>query len=109
MCQAPDGTDDVKKGSQLLEVRHDVADFCFKHMRVIWDAKWEKMQGFTLSRTAHTIAGGAINPSMPYCYCTGPTQVYAMEIQMATEQRNNKRLKQLYHAALGVRRYASCR
>uniref|UniRef100_A0A7S0RGH7 COP9 signalosome complex subunit 2 n=1 Tax=Chlamydomonas leiostraca TaxID=1034604 RepID=A0A7S0RGH7_9CHLO len=47
-CQNPDGSDDGKKGSQLLEV-------------------------------------------------------YAMEIQMATEQRNNKRLKQLYQRALAVK------
>lgn len=47
-CQNPDGTDDVKKGSQLLEV-------------------------------------------------------YALEIQMYTEQRNTKKLKQLYHKALAVK------
>lgn len=29
--------------------------------------------------------------------------VYALEIQMYTEQRNNKKLKQLYHKALGVK------
>lgn len=47
-CQRDDGTDDVKKGTQLLEV-------------------------------------------------------YAIEIQMYTEQRNNKRLKQLYQKALTVK------
>mmetsp|Transcript_18793 Transcript_18793/g.32056 ORF Transcript_18793/g.32056 Transcript_18793/m.32056 type:complete len:438 (+) Transcript_18793:95-1408(+) len=47
-CQNPDGTDDVKKGSQLLEV-------------------------------------------------------YALEIQMYTEQRNNKKLKELYQQALAVK------
>mmetsp|Transcript_18568 Transcript_18568/g.52177 ORF Transcript_18568/g.52177 Transcript_18568/m.52177 type:complete len:439 (-) Transcript_18568:247-1563(-) len=47
-CQNPDGTDDIKKGSQLLEI-------------------------------------------------------YAMEIQMYTEQRNNKKLKQLYQKALAVK------
>lgn len=47
-CQNPDGTDDIKKGSQLLEV-------------------------------------------------------YALEIQMHTEQRNTKRLKQLYQKALAVK------
>ena len=30
-------------------------------------------------------------------------EVYALEIQIATEQRNNKRLKQLYTRALGVK------
>ena len=29
--------------------------------------------------------------------------MYALEIQIATEQRNNKRLKQLYTRALGVK------
>lgn len=30
-------------------------------------------------------------------------EVYAVEIQMYTEQRNNKKLKQLYQKALGVK------
>lgn len=47
-CQKEDGSDDPKKGTQLLEI-------------------------------------------------------YAVEIQMYTEQRNNKKLKQLYHKALAVR------
>eukprot|EP00879_Flechtneria_rotunda_P016769 GHRR01017552.1.p1 GENE.GHRR01017552.1~~GHRR01017552.1.p1 ORF type:complete len:255 (+),score=89.79 GHRR01017552.1:213-977(+) len=47
-CQREDGSEDLKKGTQLLEV-------------------------------------------------------YAVEIQMYTEQRNNKKLKQLYHKALGVK------
>ena len=47
-CQRDDGSDDLKKGTQLLEV-------------------------------------------------------YAVEIQMHTEQRNAKRLKQLYHKALAVK------
>ncbi|GBF94078.1 COP9 signalosome complex subunit [Raphidocelis subcapitata] len=34
---------------------------------------------------------------------TQQLEVYALEIQMATEQRNNQRLKQLYTAALGVK------
>lgn len=47
-CQNPDGSEDLKKGTQLLEV-------------------------------------------------------YALEIQMYTEQKNTKRLKQLYHKALYVK------
>jgi hypothetical protein len=47
-CQTADGSEDLKKGTQLLEV-------------------------------------------------------YAVEIQMYTEQRNNKKLKQLYQKALGVK------
>ena len=47
-CQNPDGSEDLKKGTQLLEV-------------------------------------------------------YALEIQMYTEQKNTKRLKQLYHKALTVK------
>lgn len=34
---------------------------------------------------------------------TQQLEVYALEIQMYTEQRNNKKLKELYHRALGVK------
>ena len=76
-CQLPDGTDDQKKGTQLLEVSSSI----LLPVRVV--------RSLTCWLRLNTPVGVG--------------QVYAIEIQMYTEQKNNKKLKQLYQRALTIK------
>ena len=118
-CQNDDGSDDLKKGTQLLEVHapshtpHSPltapSHISTLATRFIYIPAHQYTPPCTpphpcapLSTPVHPSPPRAPLPTLSHPLALFP-QVYALEIQMYTETKNNKKLKSLYNKALQIK------